>query len=225
MDQIPFTSKDSNGEPLRRLPLMLYKYRSLEPFDRIEDILLKKRFYAARLCELRLKDSMEGRFAAPQVHPSLVKQIRSDAEQWRVCSFSETANNVHQWHYYADAFKGICIEIEIQTPAPFEWEEVKYPLVSRCMDIPAEYAELTRLFPQRTLGWKTKEFTPEDEVRICTKTEYVPLGNAIRMTRIFLGLRTPAPKQDAIRKIIPDGVSLWTTKISEDCTIQVDKQI
>ena len=166
MDQIAFTHEDCNGEPPSRLPLRLYKYRSLERFDRIVDILLKKRFYAAKLCELN--DPMEGVFAAPQVHPVFVAGIKSAAQQWRVCSFSKTADNVCQWAYYADGFKGICIEIVMQTPAPFEWEEVQYHPVSGLMDIPPEYADLIRLFPQRTLRWKAKDWKREQEVRICT---------------------------------------------------------
>jgi hypothetical protein len=195
MDQIAFIHQDCNGEPLKRMPQRLYRFRPLEPFDRIADILLKKRFYAAQFRELN--DPMEGMFEAPQVRPTIVKRIRRDARQWRVCCFSLTADNPCLWAYYADGFKGICIEIEVQmTGAPFHWDQVDYkPAVQL---VQANDADFNRIFPQNTLRWKAEQWEHEREVRKCTTKQYVPFGKEIKITRILFGLRTPRAMQNVI---------------------------
>jgi len=94
-------------------PATLYRYRSLEKFDReisaIEDASL---FLAPHS---RLNDPMEGRFSVLErlrggpKYESLIKKMGSAIEEIGICSFSETHDNEIMWAHYAQQFAGICV--------------------------------------------------------------------------------------------------------------------
>jgi hypothetical protein len=201
--------------------MMLYKYRALEPFEYIVDIMLNERFYAAHFSELN--DPMEGLFHAPEISEHLQHEIRTGQEKWRVCSFSQDCNHPVLWAHHANGFKGICIEVEIRYEGGRFWHPVHYDEFRQIVD--AQNFDLSRLCPYFLLTQKTKEWEYEGEMRAITPDEFLCFGDWIRMTRVLLGVRTRPQMQKLIRQITPASASVWTTRITDKNKIEVDREI
>lgn len=93
--------------------MKLYKFRPLaekEDFQRAKAIIETGSFWCSRFSELN--DPMEG---VIYIQNKNVDDIYKEKGQYKICSFSdETAfGNPCMWGYYANGFKGIAIEIEI----------------------------------------------------------------------------------------------------------------
>ena len=201
--------------------LMLYKYRALEPFEYIMDIMLNQRFYAAQFRELN--DPMEGLFYAPTIPEPLQQEIRTALEQWRVCSFSQKWEDPVPWAHYAGGFKGICIEVEIKYEGGRFWHPIEYVESRQIVDT-GNY-DLSRLLPYFLLKTKIKEWTYESEMRAIIKDEYLCFGDWIRVTRVLLGVRTPRCMLRLIRQVTPPSVSVWTTRLTNENKIEVHEEI
>jgi hypothetical protein len=86
--------------------MKLYKYRALEPFEYIADIICRKRFHAALFHDLN--DPMEGLFdSGPQLGQEDLRLVRQAKGSVRICSFSRTSKCPVLWAHYADSFRGI----------------------------------------------------------------------------------------------------------------------
>lgn len=94
--------------------MKLYRFRSLgnrEDFERAKKILDTGEFWCSRFFELN--DPMEGVFTTSK--PGRIKKIFTEKNQYVLCSFSSEAfKNPAMWGYYANGFKGIAIEIEVE---------------------------------------------------------------------------------------------------------------
>lgn len=100
--------------------LLLYKYRSTNKIEYIEDILKNKRLYAALLEDLN--DPMDGflRFDIRKLFPDahdLVCEVQEISKNWRIVSLSQSCENHLLWSYYADGFRGVAIGIKPTTMA------------------------------------------------------------------------------------------------------------
>ena len=94
--------------------MKLYKFRQLTSYkdlERIIEILETKKFHCAKFSEMN--DPMEGVYIATV--PSKIDEILNEKSKKRICSFSskEGFKNFAMWGYYANGFKGIAIEIEV----------------------------------------------------------------------------------------------------------------
>jgi hypothetical protein len=102
--------------------MLLYKFKTLDNFERIVDLLLTGRLYCARPNELN--DPLEGVFGM-----ALPEEVRSASEgtlferagkfwlsrdaqinEYRICCFSKTPREILMWSYYGNGHSGICIE-------------------------------------------------------------------------------------------------------------------
>lgn len=92
---------------------MLYKYRSIDNFKNIVDIILKSRLYAAKYSELN--DPMEGHYIySPNSCPQeIIEKIKGRKKKIRIVSLSRSFNNFLMWSHYADGHRGIAIGIDI----------------------------------------------------------------------------------------------------------------
>lgn len=96
--------------------MKLYKFRPLGDdlsFCRAKEILRTGEFWCSRFWELN--DPMEGVFLFNAVDGVDVREVFSGKERYVICSFSgeEAFSNPAIWGYYANAFKGVAIEIEV----------------------------------------------------------------------------------------------------------------
>ena len=219
MDPIPIKEEDCNGEPLESQTMRLYKFRTLESFEYTADILLNKRFYMARFCELN--DPMEGLFAARQITEEFRQKIEKAQKKYRVCSFFRCWRNPLYWAHYADEFKGICIEVEIEYRGGGIWHPVDYQEPRQPVD--SGNAQLVRLFAANLLAWKPKEWAYEGEMRAVNNRRYLCCNRQIKLLRVLCGVRTPRRMQRLIRQIAPSSV--WTTKISDENKIEVGEEV
>ena len=93
--------------------MKVYKFRSLENFEYTADILLNSKLYASDF--RKLNDPMEGSFKLlPNVDKKLSEAIIEAKLDLKICSLTSDMSNPLMWAHYANNFKGICIEIEIE---------------------------------------------------------------------------------------------------------------
>jgi Protein of unknown function (DUF2971) len=116
-------------QPITFAPKYLYRYRSLPDYAiRDRD---KQRIRALELDALTapylwcsafhsMNDPMEGSYALNRekgkgdAYENARQFIYHRKISLGICSFSETNNNSPMWAYYADQFRGICIEYDLQ---------------------------------------------------------------------------------------------------------------
>ncbi len=94
----------------------LYKLRSLgnvEDFNRVKNILETGHFWCSQFSELN--DPMEGVFLIDSEQNSHNITFFSQKNRFKICSFSNKRAfwNPIMWGYYANGFKGIAIELEV----------------------------------------------------------------------------------------------------------------
>lgn len=105
--------------------MILYKYKSLEKFDEVSDLLLTKRLYCPtpnqlndplegvlgvdindKLQDLSFDEKFSKAFKYWMTHD---KQINS----YRICSFSENPSSMLMWTYYGGGHSGMCLELDV----------------------------------------------------------------------------------------------------------------
>jgi hypothetical protein len=141
---------------------ILYKYRSLEDYRIILDILLNKRLFAAEFTALG--DLMEGHF----YHSDEAKLndatdiIAHHKAKYRICSLSYEKENVHMWSHYANCHTGIVFGVKVDTTSNYITKDITYTglpdLENLLPDVDAAAIEI--------LSHKTPEFKDEKEYRV-----------------------------------------------------------
>ncbi len=98
--------------------MKLYKFRALandRDLERLKGILKTGEFWCSKFSELN--DPMEGVYTVLNGHnvSGAIDLIYNEKEKYKICSFSgeEAFSNPPMWGYYANGFKGMAIEIEI----------------------------------------------------------------------------------------------------------------
>jgi len=101
--------------------MKLYKFRSLrscEDLTRAQEILETGRFWCSRFWELN--DPMEGVywFHAGTLTDEFIRTLYGEKSKHAICSFSgeRAFSNPLMWGYYANGFKGIAIEVDVDCP-------------------------------------------------------------------------------------------------------------
>lgn len=142
--------------------IKLYKFRPLGneiDLGRAIDILNTGMFWCSKIYELN--DPMEGVFIANKVFPDVF-----DRKNERViCSFSgpKAFKKPVMWGYYANAFKGIAIEIEVEEN---KVRRIEYEKKIISIDnLPNETA-ITKILTSKLKTWKH-----EDEYRFIERLE------------------------------------------------------
>lgn len=91
---------------------VFYKYKSLNNFEFILDLILKERLYAARYDELN--DPMEGVIKVDDtIHKDKETIWQSILNNLRIVCFTKDPENLLMWSHYADGTKGCTIEFEL----------------------------------------------------------------------------------------------------------------
>src|ERR1039457_635109 len=106
--------------------MILYKFKSLENFEQITDLLLTNRIYCPTPGQLN--DPLEGVLGI-DINRSLAgltadnkweksfrfwDQLQKEINRYRICSFSKSPESVLMWSYYGAGHSGICLEIDIE---------------------------------------------------------------------------------------------------------------
>ena len=93
--------------------MKVYKYLQLsscEDIDRFEKILLNQEIWLSKFSYLN--DPMEGIYYT--YHEEVLRNlVLSEKNKYLIGSFGSRPDNFFLWAYYADGFRGACIEIEL----------------------------------------------------------------------------------------------------------------
>lgn len=187
--------------------MKLYKYRSLGSFDRFADILLNKRFYAAKYAQLN--DPMEGLvFSEGTAGGKSTHQFCNEREKYRVVSFSADRENVLLWAHYADSFRGVCIGVDIEDSLV---NRVRYDEASE----EAVGAQLqTDENASNVFGRKLSAWSYEKEYRVVTAAEY--FENGFSISEIRLGQRIDQSLEKLIFQHFSGEYRIVKTKVIQN---------
>lgn len=110
---------------ITQIKMILYKFKTLDKFEQISDLLLTGRFYCPMPRELN--DPLEGILGvslladggAETGEEGFLRAARfwfaSDEElaHYRLCAFSGSPDSILMWSYYGNGHSGICIEADV----------------------------------------------------------------------------------------------------------------
>ena len=202
--------------------MKLYKYKSLANFEFVADILINKRLYAAHFEELN--DPMEGDFYKNEADREYVELITKEMEKIRILSLSKNMYNTLLWSHYADGYKGICIELEIDESV-LDVHKINYNdfnvMPTRDYRGLNGEKEVTSVYDWAlsALRGKYSQWEYEDEYRIISDSRYLEKG--FKITAIYFGVRTSETYKELIKKILPDEVEIKNTIILDGgCVIK-----
>jgi len=199
------------------LPPRLYRYRSLQEFDREMEAIEEGYLFCAAYHTLN--DPMEGLFTSSQNlrgsadYRAVRRSITDNKSQLGMCSFSEVRNHELMWAHYADQFKGICIsysflKLRQSLPAEVSFVRMFYnetvPTIHRSKKDPSQLARMV-------LSYKNYRWLYEREWRM-----FAPLGKAYYrdttcVARVYLGSRM----EDGDRNRITDRLKRIKIKTRE----------
>jgi DUF2971 family protein len=176
-------------------PPRLYRYRSLQEFDReleaIEDGYLFCAAYRS------LNDPMEGLFSSShnlresENYRAIKESIRENRSRIGICSFSEVRNHELMWAHYADRFKGICISYSLSKllkglPTSVAFVRMFYnetvPTIHRNKK---DFIQITK----RILSYKNYRWLYEREWRMFAPQGKVYYEDTACVARVYLGSR------------------------------------
>ncbi len=170
--------------------LKLYKFRPIgdrNSFDKAKNIIETGEFYCSSLWEQN--DPMEGVYSYLKTSENEAELIDvfSEKNKYRICSFSgqSALERPTMWGYYANGFKGIAIEIEIEandvrkvkySNSPVKWD--KHPQGTSAAD---------RI--RGVITTKLKQWKPECEYRYLFESDiddgiHCKIGN---ITGVYFG--------------------------------------
>jgi len=223
--------------------MILYKFKSLRNFEHVFDILHNERLFCTKYSNLN--DPFEGLFLATMHLPSLsglsyiafmsaiaggnytgkykvskkVEDLYYQLEHIKICSLSDNFNDVRLWSHYADGYKGIAIAIDFPDTESV-LHKVKYSA-----ELP-EFSDtiLCAPSPPEVLSRKTNHWEYEAEYRIIQDKDYHSVKGRIKT--IYAGQRITECHAEMLKKIIPQGVSMYMTKLNtEKVKIEQDKSL
>ena len=209
-------------------PSSLYKYKPLSRKDdlcRTLDIIETGRIFTSPLD--KLNDPMEGKAVVPVVKgyagismPRAIERMPRvqyrDLDQCRVLSLSETPVSPQMWAYYADGYKGVCLQFGRM---PFEVEPVRYaprPYVVDGVAVDSkDGADITRA----RLLTKHIDWSHELEWRAIfigeECGEYVSLGEG-NPTAVILGHKCESSATDKVLLACEErGIPVYQTYLSD----------
>ncbi|MFG6109837.1 DUF2971 domain-containing protein [Stenotrophomonas nematodicola] len=191
--------------------MLLYKFKSAQDVLYALDIAMHEQLFCSDYAALN--DPFEGQFRTAsggtnlgftpltkEGRPSASKIIFSNLASHplsgptRVCSLSDRWRDVRMWALYADSFRGMAFEFDVDPNDP-QVHQVAYSrefpkIPTGLLSSPETIDALTR---------KTRHWKYESEWRFISAETYISLPG--RLTRILLGSRISPTVRDALLKV------------------------
>ena len=172
------------------VPKTLYKFRALQnctDFERVIDI-IENGFYCNDF--LGFNDMNEGTYIRSSINSNVTLE---EKQNYKICSFSDICalDNELMWGHYANAGKGIVIEIEVSN-----WDDLEDYLK------PIKYTKFQEGFDsiEKILTHKLPVWSYESEWRYLKKDMVTNYADSIgKITKIYFG--TPYKKLDNYKDI------------------------
>ena len=176
---------------------IFYKYRSLENWQFLLDIVLTKRLYAAPFTSLN--DPMEGQnyYLNGRVRGDVRSAIAASREQWNICSLTPDAKSTLMWAYYANGHKGIAIGVKLarlkkcDKRGSVDYDSQVYVRPDEANRSPEDVAT-TILFRKQSLWGHEHEF------RVLTRDQHV----AINIVQVHIGSMITQSDRQRVVKLI-----------------------
>lgn len=197
--------------------MTLYKFKPLTDFEFVADIIINSRLYSADF--RTLNDPMEGNVRyGEDVDKYLIKSIEAAKGAHRVCSLTRHFKNPLLWAHYADGFKGICIEIDVDETIA-HCEDVIYtpniPYVAKGnYSYNPSYTNIADIMAVSVLSRKFSVWNYEEEVRVLNNSGSEHIDKGITVKSIYLGTNTSEMYKEIIRRITPEGIQIHSTMIN-----------
>jgi len=184
---------------------IFYKYRSLDNWKFIIDIVVNSRLYAAPF--QLLNDPMEGRYYyfGETVTQGFRKAISQSKRRRNICSLSQERANTLLWSYYAGGHTGVAFGVQV----PSVGKDVEIRLVRYDNGVYLG-RDVLRQNPDRValdiLTQKQVPWQHEREVRVFTSTNFV----SVKLKELMLGCNISREDQELITTL----ARRWHPRIS-----------
>ena len=185
--------------------MKLYKFRSNK--NHIKEILTTKKFYFSNW--KKLNDPMEGFYSYYKTEHSndLIKDIYKEKNQWKICSLTKNYEDILLWSFYANGFKGICIEVEVEKS-----ENLVKIIYNK--NIPWLTDNLSNDYPlsaRNVFTNKISKWEFEKEYRYFSYNEKMSIG---KITAVIFGINTHKPFKKKIMQYCDDNIEIYDSKIN-----------
>ena len=190
------------------IPHYLYRYRSLNEFDREMGCIEQACVYCADFT--MMNDPMEGHYSESKLLEKTadIKQVRAKILSGKMmigmCAFSEVFNHELMWAHYADQFRGICIAYDFfmlrrHLPDGATFSRLYYnedvPKVGFSKQ-PRDHNEIAKMI----ISYKNHRWLYEREWRMFASKGKVEYNNQRCVARVYLGSRINENRRRDIEK-------------------------
>lgn len=178
---------------------ILYKYRSLENWKFIVDIVVNSRLHAAPFG--MLNDPMEGRyyFFGDEVSRGFTRAIFDSKQQHNICSLSQEKASTLLWSYYAGGHTGVAFGVQVldkRSNRHIEIRSVTYDngvYIGRAAARRSPEAVALDILTQKQLPWQH-----EKEVRVFSKSSFV----RVKLKTVVLGCNITSIDQELLTALV-----------------------
>ena len=189
------------------IPRRLYRYRSLEKFDREMESIENTYLYCARYPAMN--DPMEGYYWSSKLLQAsndlndVRRAILDGKQRTRICCFSEVHDHELMWAHYAKRYYGICIAYDFFNLRKLLPPEITFSRVYYNEEPPEigksskqrDFDETVKLI----LSYKNYRWLYEREWRMFADTERVSYDPKC-VARIYIGSQVLGPRLDEIKR-------------------------
>jgi hypothetical protein len=184
-----------------------YKYRSLDDLERILDIIVNNRLYAAVYKDLN--DPMEGKFNKDGLNSDDFTKIYSHLKRTRICSLLKKQkgqvfpDDYLMWSHYANSHSGCCVELNITKQYNNGWDLLEVSYQDKLPEVKGEIADIIRgILSVKTSLWENEHEVRAikiyDENKFSTNSPFYH----IKIKAIYFGCKVSKEKCDFYKKII-----------------------
>ncbi|MEJ6078612.1 DUF2971 domain-containing protein [Vibrio sp. 1-Bac 57] len=169
-----------------------YKYKSLDNFEFLLDLILKERIYAA--CQHELNDPMEG---VVRIDGTIPKEKEKEWEEiikkFRIVCFSRDKDNQLMWSHYADGARGCLIEFEL--PEGQDVQKVSYLKKPTITDRHISMEKAAEILMCKQKPWK---YEAESRCLLVGEEKFLP----VNIKSIRFGSRAEKSRVDMLIHIL-----------------------
>ena len=184
---------------------ILYKYRSLDNWKYILDIILNKRLHLSQYKELN--DPMEGfYYYTDDIDRRLQEKIRNKKLEYKICSLSKKYDNTLMWSHYANSHKGIVLGVDIKNKNKLKKVDYVEDLVLDSSNVAKSTRETD--VAKTILSKKLTPWEYEEEVRILSRDKYIEVD----IKELYLGCEINDIDEKLIKKLTSKYLSIEVLK-------------
>lgn len=173
-----------------------YKYRDLNEFWYLLDIIKQQHFIARNYQEFQKLDPKEGTYYISASDKKNIDMMRNGKMQYRLCSFCTTPYSLSMWNEYADGGRGCCFEVVVPNK---RW----IPYSIRYERAIPNFEELHEDKTLDVLLKKDVRFRGESEVRLVRQSNSKrKIFVKAKIVRVFLGYGLTENEKITIRTLV-----------------------